>query len=172
MFGCYRRTEAADAGTYVAAVALVLAHYSAAVVDAVTDPFAGLPSQKKENGYSGLPDVADVKEACEDEAARQLRMSNYQAMGKTQFQRLQAPRNDQPGVWANVLVRSDHPSYPKLLKRTETADDREWKIDERGLHVSLAWFEGQTGGVTAKPFKQFTDDELRKMYSPMPEAAE
>src|SRR5262245_1230955 len=112
MFGCYRRTEAADPDTYCAAVTMVLSRYSAEVVTAVTDPYSGLPSLKKENGYSGLPDVADVKEACEEEAARAQRMAKYREMGKTEFKRLPRPPA-QPGDWANVLVLKTTPQYAK-----------------------------------------------------------
>jgi hypothetical protein len=49
MFGCYRRDEAADPDTYVAAITMVLSRYSAEVVEAATDPFSGLPSRKKKN---------------------------------------------------------------------------------------------------------------------------
>lgn len=166
MFGCYRRTEAADAATFVGAVALVLAHYPAAVVEAVTDPFAGLPSRKNDKGYSGLPDVADVKEACEDEAAKQHRMAEYAKIGKIEFVRLPPPKVTTPGAWANVLIHAAHPKYVDLIARTEAkgTDSRDWKIDARGLHVSLAWLERP--GHQRPVFQQHTEADLRRMYPP------
>lgn len=168
MFGCYRRTEAADAGTYVSAVALVLTHYSADVVTAITDPFNGLPSRKSENGYSGLPDVADVKQACEDEASRLDRMARYRALGKTEFKRLLASVTKTPGAWANVLLHAEHPRLAEFMARTKAkgTDPRDWKIDERGLHVSLAWLDSEPHGNASKRFGQYTDAELRAMYPP------
>src|SRR5688572_11161104 len=77
MFGCYRRGDANDPDTYVMAVTAVLMRYSPDVVRTVTDPYSGLPSRKSESGWSGLPDVADVKQACEAEAARQERINHY-----------------------------------------------------------------------------------------------
>src|SRR3990167_5280588 len=62
LFGCYRRGDANDPDTYVAAVTAVLAHFSAEVVKAVTDPYSGLPGRKSESGWTGMPDVAEVKE--------------------------------------------------------------------------------------------------------------
>jgi hypothetical protein len=167
MFGCYRRSDAADADTYVAAVAMVLAHYAAAVVQVVTDPFSGLPSRKTESGWSGLPDVADVKEACEDEAARQHRMAVYAAIGRTEFKRLPAPREERPGAWATVLVHAQDPRYAAFLERTkaETTDRRDWKQDERGLWVSYAWIDGDKAGETPR-FMQYSEAELRRMYPP------
>lgn len=169
MFGCYRRDEAADPATFVSAVALVLMHYSAAVVDAVTDPFAGLPSRKNERGYSGLPDVAEVKEACESEAARVVRMANYRAMGKTEFKRLPRPPA-QPGDWANVLVISTDHRYARLVEITKNMDRRLWKMDEegRGIWVGLSLMEDKPAEL--KRFRQFTDAELREMYPPRTQA--
>lgn len=166
MFGCYRKGEANDADTFVKAISLVLSHYSADVVQAVTDPFAGLPSRKKENGYSGMPDVADVKEACEDEAAKQHRMAEYRKIGKTEFKRLPAPVDRTPGAWANLLIHPGHPKYAVLLARTkaDSEDPRDWKIDERGLHVSLSWIEQP--GPQRPVFQQFSEAELRRMYPP------
>lgn len=164
MFGCYRKGDANDADTFVKAVSLVLSHYAAEVVRDVTDPFAGLPSRKKENGYSGMPDVADVKEACEDEAARQHRMAEYAKIGKTEFKRIAAPKVTTPGAWANVLIHAGHPQYAALKARTEAkdADPRDWKIDERGLYVNLTWLERAT---EQKPmFAQYTEADLRRMY--------
>jgi len=168
MFGCYRRTDAADPGTYVGAVALILTRYSSEVVTAVTDPFGGLPSRKNENGYSGLPDVADVKEACENEAARLLRMAQYRAMPRTNYPRLPPPRETAPGAFANVLVHTGHPKYDAFLARTNAVgtDPRDWKIDERGLHVSLAWIDQPN--AQRPVFQQYTADELRRMYPPKP----
>lgn len=166
MFGCYRKGDANDADTFVRAVSLVLSHYSATVVRDVTDPFAGLPSRKSERGYSGMPDVADVKEACEAEAAGQHRMEEWKKIGKTEFKRLPAPVDRTPGAWANVLVHSGHPRYAQLMARTRAdgTDPRDWKVDERGLHVSLAWLEQSAPTAAAKPFKAYSDDELRRMY--------
>ncbi len=61
LFGCYRRSDAADPDTYAAAVAAVLADYSPAIVKRVTDPRTGLPGRSK-----FLPTVSEIKEACDD----------------------------------------------------------------------------------------------------------
>ena len=60
MFGCYRKGDANDPETYTAAIAAVLAEYSPAVVQRVTDPRTGLPRTMK-----FMPNVAEVAEACD-----------------------------------------------------------------------------------------------------------
>jgi hypothetical protein len=165
MFGCYRRSDAADPDTYCAAVTMVLSRYSAEVVTAI--PYSGLPSRKTEGGWSGLPDVADVKEACEAEAAKQARMAKYRAMGKTEFKRLPAPRNNSPGAWANVLVIPTDHRYARLVEITKNMDPRMWRVDARegyGIWVALSLIEEKAAEL--QRFKGFTDAELREMYPP------
>lgn len=60
MCACYRKGEASDPELYGAAVAAVLADYSADVVEYVTDPRTGLPSKQQ-----WLPTIKEIKEACD-----------------------------------------------------------------------------------------------------------
>lgn len=60
LFGCYRKGDAHDPETYVAAVAAVLSEYPDDTIWTVTDPRAGLPSK-----VGWLPTVKEVKDACE-----------------------------------------------------------------------------------------------------------
>jgi hypothetical protein len=59
-FGCYRVAEASEPSIYLAAVKAVFAHYPESVVQAIADPFNGLPSKKR-----FLPSIAEIKKACE-----------------------------------------------------------------------------------------------------------
>lgn len=169
MFGCYRKGDANDPDTYVAAVTSVLARYDAEIVKAVTDPYNGLPARKKENGYSGLPDVADVKEACEAEAVRRARLADYASLPRPTVRRLSPPPKG-PGAFATIFVHPDAPQYQAFMQRKETADPREWRYDETrpGILVSFAWFTGPADGVVG--FKQFSADDLRAMYPPRGQA--
>lgn len=138
MFGCYRRGDANNPDTYVAAVAMVLSKFSVEVIKAVTDPYSGLPSKKKENGYSGLPDVADVREACDDEAGRIARMDRYRQLPAPDFnrKRLAAPQRA-PGDLATVFVPESNPRYQALLEWSKTADGRKFKFEQRpGIWVA------------------------------------
>lgn len=114
MFGCYRRGDANDPDQYVAAVAYVLSKYSTDVIKTITDPYSGLPGRKTESGFSGLPDVAVVREACEAEAARVERIKRYAALPPP------APRLDNPARGrevANLVVPDFSVKFPALLDR-------------------------------------------------------
>lgn len=165
MFGCYRRGDANDPDIYVAACTAVLTHYSAEIVKAVTDPVFGLPSRKSETGWSGLPDVADVKAACEAEAVRTERLQKYAALPRTEFKRLPRPAAGH-GDWATILVLPNTPQYPRMVEVIKDADVRKWKHDAggRGIWVS---FDLLDQPMPAKAgFTQHTDAELRALYPP------
>lgn len=59
MFGCFRKGEANDPDTYVAAITATLARFPEQVITEVTHPAMGLPTKK-----SWLPSVKEVYEAC------------------------------------------------------------------------------------------------------------
>lgn len=73
MLSCYRRDEAHSPEIYGAAVAAILGDYPRDVVDYITDPRTGLPSKQK-----FLPNVAEVREACDARAAAVERISTYE----------------------------------------------------------------------------------------------
>jgi hypothetical protein len=60
LLGCYRKGDAHDPDTYVAAITATLARYPEDVIKAVTHPETGLPTQK-----DFLPTVREVYLACE-----------------------------------------------------------------------------------------------------------
>lgn len=66
MFGCFRKGDANDPETYVAAVTAVLTEYSPEVVKRVTDPRTGIPRKMK-----FMPNPAEVAEFC-DEATKTI----------------------------------------------------------------------------------------------------
>lgn len=70
LFSCYRKDEAHDPETYCAAVAATLSEFDRQVVDYVTDPRTGLPSESK-----WLPNIAEVRAACVREAGRRTRLA-------------------------------------------------------------------------------------------------
>ena len=65
LFQCYRKDEVHDSEVYVAAVAATLSEWPKAVIDYVTDPRTGIPSESK-----WVPNVAEVRAACSKEASR------------------------------------------------------------------------------------------------------
>lgn len=60
MFGCFRKGDANDPATYVAAVTLILADYEPEVIRRVTDPRAGIPRKMK-----FMPNPAEIAAACD-----------------------------------------------------------------------------------------------------------
>ncbi len=60
LLGCFRKGDAADPDTYVAAISVVLANYPDDIVAQVTDPMRGLASRS-----NFLPNVKEVRDACE-----------------------------------------------------------------------------------------------------------
>ncbi len=60
LLGCYRRADAYDPETYVAAITAVLARYPEDVIRDVTHPATGLPIR-----CDFLPSVAEVYRECE-----------------------------------------------------------------------------------------------------------
>lgn len=61
LFGCYRKGEANDPDTYVAAITAVLSRYPRDVIRTVTHPAKGLPVRT-----NFLPTVKEVFDACEE----------------------------------------------------------------------------------------------------------
>jgi hypothetical protein len=61
MFGCFRKGDANDPDTYVAAITATLARFPEQVITEVTHPATGLPTRK-----SWLPSVKEVFDACND----------------------------------------------------------------------------------------------------------
>lgn len=61
LFGCYRKGDANDPETYVAAITAVLSKYPDDVIGAVTHPAEGLPIR-----CDFIPTVAEVYKACEE----------------------------------------------------------------------------------------------------------
>jgi len=64
LIGCFKKSDANDPEIYFSAVVAVLTKYNPDVVGAVTEPTTGLPAKLK-----WLPSIAEIVEACEDEAA-------------------------------------------------------------------------------------------------------
>jgi hypothetical protein len=81
LLGCYRRGDANDPDTYVAAITATLARYPEDVIKAVTHPATGLPIKQ-----DFLPTVREVHLACEaieqprrEARARQVRIDKQLA---------------------------------------------------------------------------------------------
>jgi hypothetical protein len=160
IFSAYRRDEFADPDGFVMQLGAVLEKYEDAVIQYVCDPRTGIQRRCK-----FPPSIAEMVEACEAEATSIETRRRYAAIPKPEMKRLPAPTTKTPGAWANVLIHPSDARHGKLLARTTAAgtDPRDWKVDERGLHVALNWLEGH-GATVKQPFQVLTEEDLRRMY--------
>lgn len=144
MLGCYRKGEANDPKIYGATVAAILARYSKAVIDAVTDPVRGLPVQT-----DFMPTPKEIREACEREALRLERMDEFRAMPKPLPRIENGLRGRQH---ANLFVPDLSVKFPSLFDRhTAAGDATPCSIEEkrlckdgvvrRGIWVPMDWYE-------------------------------
>jgi hypothetical protein len=78
MFGCFRKGEANDPDTYVAAITATLARFPEEVITAVTHPATGLPTIK-----SWLPSVKEVFDAC-NEAWEPIKQTEFRIRNREQ----------------------------------------------------------------------------------------
>ena len=153
LFGCYRRGDANDPDTYVAAISAILSRYEPDLIREVTDPNTGIQTTEKHMTF--MPNAGELKIYCETIAARRERLKR---LGERRIPeaagRLEAPPPS-PGDWANLFVSDAHPRYPRLVEWTKTGDPREWKFGKssdgrNGVWIALRiWEDGQTIGRSA-----------------------
>lgn len=78
MLGCYRKGDANDPDTYVAAIAAVLATFDPEIVREATDPRTGIQSTDKFTAF--MPNAGEVRTFCVDLAARKERLERYRLL--------------------------------------------------------------------------------------------
>ena len=161
LFGCYRRGDANDPDRYVAAIAAVLSLYEFELIREVTDPRTGICTNEKFAAF--MPNAGELKIYCEGIAQRQARLAKLAELPRPNLSapRLPMPDRNEPGRWANVFVSAAAPQYPRMCKRAETADVREYRHDtvRGGIHVNHEWITGGAQGERA-PYKPPADMSL------------
>lgn len=78
LLGCYRKGDASDPDTYVAAIAAVLATCEPDVIREATDPRTGIQSTEKFAAF--MPNAGEVKTFCADLATRKERLAHYRRL--------------------------------------------------------------------------------------------
>lgn len=143
LFGCYRRGDANDPETYVAAITRVLASYDADLIREVTDPLTGIQTSEKYMTF--MPQSGELKVYCDGVAARKERLKRLGSLPPVDFSRARlAPPQRQPGDLATIFVPASNQHYPALLKWSETADKRLFKFEQRpGIWVSYDTWENR-----------------------------
>lgn len=159
MFGCYRKDEAQNPETYCAAISATLGLYPKAVVDFVTDPRTGIPSESK-----WLPNVAEVRVFCNSAAARMKALAEPTVKKSTR-------RYDPlpPAKWWDLFVPNTVTGYDKMLARAETAKPEYYKYDRGGIWVPHIWWEERHGKIV-KPEAELkplvVSEELARQLNP------
>ena len=128
LFGCYRRGDANDPDTYVAAVAAVLSRYDAELIREVTDPNSGIQTTEKYMTF--MPNAGELRVYCEGLAARRERVQRLGKLARPDpAQRLLAAPEPRPGDKATVFVPTGHERYSKLVawSHNPETDPREWR---------------------------------------------
>jgi hypothetical protein len=148
LFGCYRRGDANDPETYVAAITAVLTAYDTDLIREVTDPRTGIQTTEKYMSY--MPHVGELKVYCEALAVRKERIKRLGDLPKPDFSRARLePPPPAPGDLAQVFVPQGHVRYQALVDWTTNANPRFWKFGKSsdgrlGLWVTRnAWMEGE-----------------------------
>ncbi len=161
LLGCYRRGEANDPDTYVAAIAAVLALFEPEIIREATDPRTGIQTTEKFMAF--MPNAGEVKSFCEALAGRKDRLERYAAM----------PRAERP---SREAVPPDPPPGPDgkhrpgtILANYETA----FKIYGRPVNdLELDTSRIQPPPYNGPPFVPHTWDQLRAIYGIHPNFAE
>lgn len=157
LFGCYRRGDANDPDTYVAAIARVLSSFDAELIREVTDPLTGIMTVEKYMTF--MPNAGELKVYCDGVAARRERIQRLGSLPPVDFSRARLPPPPPaPGDKATIFVPASHQRYPQLVKWSETADAQLWKFgrssdDRQGIWVCYdIWEKGHVAQ------RMFADD--------------
>lgn len=145
LFGCYRRGDANDPDTYVAAIAAVLSLYDLDIIREATDPRTGVQTSEKFAAF--MPNSGELKAYCEAIAARKHRLEQLAKIPRPLPVSHQIEAARAPGEFANIFVPEWHPRYARLCEWTKTAAPKFWKFGPSsegvvGLWVSMDVWEG------------------------------
>lgn len=148
LFSAYRRDEFADPEGFILQVGVVLEAYSDAVIVAVTSPRTGIQRRLK-----WPPSIAELVQACEDEAAHRATVARYASVSRVSrrnFPLLEYEKS--PGCRANVFYPASSPAYEAAVAWAQTADSADWKWDPQGrpgIWVNwLMFLDRSIGGFT------------------------
>lgn len=143
---------------YIGAIAKVLTDYPRQVATICADPGRGIASKTK-----FLPSVAEIVAWCEEKTEPLYRHSEREQRIADQLrERYHAakPRSERPGLskrWArndhtpgrraNVHVLKEAPQYARMVELSKILPIEDWRMDERGIWISLYHFEGGAGAL-------------------------
>jgi hypothetical protein len=139
LFGYYRRGDANDSKTFVAASAVVLARYDRELIIEVIGVLTGIHNSEKFRSFP--PNVGELKAYCDDRANRRARIQQLKNVPRPNFnlRQLTNSRDRPAGSRANLLVRRGAPAYDAMIERSATADPADFLATDEGIRVPLSW---------------------------------
>ncbi len=158
MLGCYRKGDANDPDTYVAAIAAVLAMYEPEIIREATDPRTGIQSTEKFTAF--MPNAGEVRTFCADLAARNERLDRYRQLPPPE------PRVRRP-------IPPDPAPDPKTGKHPPgtilSNFDEAFRIYGRPVNDLPSKESFSPPPYTGPAFVPYTDDQLRACYGIHPD---
>jgi hypothetical protein len=150
MFGCFRKTEANDPEIFLAAAVTILAEYPRSIIDYVTDPRTGIPSEQ-----IFPPNPYEIREACK-RAERRLEPNNkpwidapdrpVNRNGRLSYNELKAKYGDGKGTWG--IDPEEKPTEitetkPNTSRRYTYAEFVQWAQDNAKPVRPIGRFEAK-----------------------------
>ena len=162
IFSAYRRDDFADPDMFVVQLGTLLEQYDVGVIEYISSPTTGV--QRK---YDYPPNIKQIGDACEAEAARRFEIAKAARAPRPQLNRPYVPPANYPGCRANLLVLHEAPQFAAVeaLVGSGQIDERDWQRETRGIKIALSVFESLSAGrLTVGRHVAPTDAELRAMY--------
>lgn len=129
LFGCYRRGDANDPDTYVAAITAVLSRYDADLIREVTDPNTGIITSEKFMTF--MPNAGELKVYCDGVAARRERLKHLGSLPAPNPARaVLPPPPPRPDDKANVFVPENHHQYAEIVAIAQRENERLWRFGD------------------------------------------
>lgn len=115
LLGCYRKGDANDPDTYVAAITATLARYPENVIRDVTHPATGLPIQK-----DFLPTVREVYLACEAIDGPRRRRAESDALTRRQLADQAERDRNKPTPEQKLKVQESLSEFHRVIAAAES----------------------------------------------------
>lgn len=156
LFGSYRRGDANDPDTYVAAIAAVLSSYSPEVIRESTDPRTGIAATERFAAF--MPNAGELKIHCDGVAAFRDRLARARELPPVvpSHMRLAAPE-PAVGRHATTFVPSSHSRYPEFVAWSQAADVRYWRAGPSDGRQGIWVCYGEFCKATGRPVREPTD---------------
>jgi len=145
----YRRDDFADPDNYVIQLGMVIERYPDAIIKQATSPVTGIQRTCK-----FPPSIAEVVEFCNEMQRRSNYASNWNARAKKQLDERDA---------YDAETKTESLEHRKAVVARIKAE-----LAAKGMHILQEPHEKEA--QKASTFRRFSDDELRKLYPPKPEA--